>query len=566
MHLDFTFADGLEIETWDSIKPYFEDLLTRETETFDALQAWLCDRSKLEGLVSENFAWRYIRMNGDTTDEQLKERFEIFVTQIQPELQRVSDQLDRKLLASQALAELEKQFEYQIYLRSVRNRVELYRAENVPLMVELEQLEQKFGEISGAQTIEHDGQTLTMPQAGKLLQSPDRSLRKTVYDKVVARRAEDRERLDELLDELLELRNQIAHNANCQNYVEYIWKAKERFDYTVDQVRDFHAAVKQSVVPLVRQMMQRQAKLMKVEKLAPYDTSCDPLGREPLRPFEGGGALLDGTKQVFGQMRLFYRECLEVMEQKGHFDLESRTGKAPGGFMYPLYEDGYPFIYMNAAGTQSDIETMVHEGGHAIHSVLAHRLPLVEMRSTPSETAELASMSMEFMSMGEWSVFYENSEDLKRAQLEKIEDGAMSLPWIAQVDEFQLWLYENPSHSPFERRDKWVQLCEEYGTGVVDHTGYEAAQAHRWQSQLHIYEVPMYYIEYGMAQLGAVAMWRNYQLDPEQTLDAYESFMKLGHTRGIPEIYRTAGVSFDFSAEYVTELMNFLQTQWQELC
>ena len=249
------------------------------------------------------------------------------------------------------------------------------------------------------------------------------------------------------------------------------------------------------------------------------------------------------------------------MQEKKHLDLESKKGKAPGGFNYPLYESGHPFIYMNAVGSFRDITTMVHEGGHAIHSVLSHPLELVEFKNLTSEIAELASMSMELISMDHWDVFFDNEEDLNRAKRDQLLDILSTLPWVACIDKFQHWIYTKPSHTVADRENYWLSLLNEFGSNTVDWTGYEDDRKNMWQKQLHLYEVPFYYIEYGMAQLGAIAIWKNFRENPEKTIQQYKDALSLGYTKSIGEIYETAGISFDFSSEYVKELASFIHQE-----
>ena len=245
--------------------------------------------------------------------------------------------------------------------------------------------------------------------------------------------------------------------------------------------------------------------------------------------------------------------------------MASKEGKAPGGYNYPLYESGIPFIFMNAVGSPRDLVTMMHEGGHAVHSFLSRDLKLASFKSCPSEVAELASMSMELISMDHWDVFYKNPEDLKRAKIEHLEDIVATLPWIAIIDKFQHWIYENPKHSVEERNQAWLEIEKEFSNGVTDWTGCEDSLKYSWHKQLHLFEVPFYYIEYGMAQLGALAIWRNYKLDPSKAIEQYKEALKLGYTKGIKEIYKTAGIEFNFSAEYISELADFLNTELESI-
>jgi len=266
---------------------------------------------------------------------------------------------------------------------------------------------------------------------------------------------------------------------------------------------------------------------------------------------------------MFQRIDPYFAACIATMNEMKHLDLDSKEGKAPGGYNYPLYEIGVPFIFMNAVGTQSDLVTMVHEGGHAIHSFLSRELPLTAFKNVPSEVAELASMSMELLSMNEWNEFYAHDEDLKRAKKEQLESILKILPWIAQIDEFQHWVYENPTHSVSERHEKWLQISSEYGTGLIDWTEFEDMKAVTWQRQLHLFEVPFYYIEYGIAQLGALGVWKNSLSDFNGAIENYKNTLKLGYTKSIPAIYKSAGIEFNFTASYLKELADLCNIQKQ---
>jgi oligoendopeptidase F len=301
------------------------------------------------------------------------------------------------------------------------------------------------------------------------------------------------------------------------------------------------------------------------DTLKPYDTEVDAKGRKSLKPFKNDQELIDRSIACFKRIRPYFGECLETMQAMGHLDLGSRLGKAPGGFNYPLYEIGVPFIFMNSVGSVRDLVTMVHEGGHAVHSFLSKDLEITAFKNLPSEVAELASMGMELISMDHWDVFFDNEEDLNRAKKEHLDKVMTILPWTATIDRFQHWLYENPDHTEAERAENWLRIRGQMASSIVDWTGCEDARKYMWQKQLHLYEVPFYYIEYAIAQLGAIAVWRNYRQNPEKALDQYEAALKLGYTKPIPEIYETAGIKFDFSKDYVRELMQFVWSEYEKL-
>ncbi|MFI5204314.1 MAG: M3 family oligoendopeptidase, partial [Flavobacteriales bacterium] len=366
-------------------------------------------------------------------------------------------------------------------------------------------------------------------------------------------------------DKLTGLRTHVALNSGFKNFRDYKFQELGRFDYGVKECQDMHESIRSEIVPLVKGFYEERKKTLGFDSLRPWDMEVDITGKKPLHPFSTGNELISKTRAAFTRIHPYFGACIASMSELGHFDLESKANKAPGGYNYPLYETGAPFIFMNAVGTHRDLVTMVHEGGHAVHSFLTHSLELTGFKSFPSEVAELASMGMELISMDTWNEFYLNEEELNRAKREQLEKIISLLPWIATVDKFQHWVYTNPGHSLEDRIKNWKIILNEFSTGVVDHSGYEWAQTHSWQRQLHIFEVPFYYIEYAMAQLGAIALWRNYKTNPEKTVKEYTHALSLGYTKTLPEIYQAAGIRFDFSRAYIRELANFVKTEYEKL-
>ncbi|TNE55046.1 MAG: M3 family oligoendopeptidase [Bacteroidetes bacterium] len=557
-------SSDFELNSWDDLKAYYDNLTDCTFHNQSDFDRWLKDRSELEAVIEENAAWRYIRMTIDTTDEKLAESYRFFTAEIQPQLAPYEDRLNKKMMESPYLSEYQSEA-HQIYFRSVQKSIEMFREENIPLQSEISDLTQEYGAITGKQSINYEGQELTMQQAAQKLKDQDPEVREKVFRLISERRMQDRQQLDELFDKLIQKRHQVALNAGYENYRDYKFDELGRFDYTKEDCFDFHASIKKHVVPLAKLQHEERARALGKEKLLPWDTEVDPLGRKALKPFDGATELVERTINIFGKISPYYGDCIQTMSGMKHLDLESKPGKAPGGYNYPLYEIGVPFIFMNSVGSQRDLVTMVHEGGHAIHSFLSRELELTSFKSLPSEVAELASMSMELLSMGYWDQFYADREELNRAKKDHLESIISVLPWIAMVDEFQHWIYSNPKHTALDRKQKWEALGKDYGTGMVDWTGWEEVKAYSWHRQLHIFEVPFYYIEYGIAQLGAISVWRNSQNDFSKAIKAYEEALKLGYSKSIPQIYETAAIRFDFSDQYVSKLADFVSSELKEL-
>jgi oligoendopeptidase F len=552
--VNFTLTD------WSSLEPFFKTLLERNIDTKADLEQWLKDQSELEALISENACWRQIYMTCDTENKSLEEAFNFFCMEIQPKIQPYADALNKKLVAHPLTNDLDTG-KYFTYLRSVKKSIELFREENIPIQAELAVLQQHYGVITGKMMVTVDGKEYTLQQATKFLESHDRNKREEVYRKIQQRRLEDTAPLNDLYNQLIEKRNNEAINAGFNNYRDYRFKELGRFDYTKEDCYQFHDAIKQHVLPLVNIIYLRKKQKLGLDTLRPWDVDAEPEGIEPLRPFKTSDELISKSIECFAKLRPFFGDCLKKMNELKHLDLESRKGKAPGGYNCPLAESGAPFIFMNAAGQMHDVTTMVHEGGHAVHSFLAHPLELSGFKEYPMEIAEVASMAMELFSMDEWETFFANEADLQRAKEHQLERVITIFPWIAIIDKFQHWIYENPNHNNEQRTVKWNEILNEFRDNVIDYSGLENYRSNAWQRQLHLYEVPFYYIEYGIAQLGAIGMWMQYKQNPQQALDNYCNALALGGTKTLPQLFEIAGLQFDFSPEKIKVLMEFVREE-----
>jgi len=554
----------LELTNWQLVESYFDDLLNRKIESASDLKKWLKDRSELEAFLQEEMGWRYIKMSCDTANEECTNAFNFFVGEIQPRIAPLSQKLDLFLLNCPLLPQLSGRA-YEILFRQIRKRVDIFREENVPLFAELQKREQEYSSITGAMSIELDGKEITLQQAGTYLEKEDRKLREEVFMKIFNRRKEDAGRLNELMNDLIQRRDMIAKNADFSDFRDFMFASLGRFDYTAKDCFQFHDSIEKYLVPMNDLMNEMHRKELNVEVLKPWDISAGKNGHQPLKPFNSADDAMEKTIACFYEIDPFLGACMLEMKKAGRIDLDSRKGKAPGGYNYPLYETGLPFIFMNSTNSLRDLVTMVHEGGHAVQSIVDKPLELVDFKNLPSEIAELASMSMELISMEHWQHFFSDEKELKMAKRKHLEDVLKGLPWIACVDAFQHWMYTHPEHTTEERTAAWLAVNSRFSGTSVDWSGLQETRSLMWQKQLHIYEVPFYYIEYGFAQLGAIAMWRNYRLNPSKTIQQYLDALKMGYTASISEVYEKAGVQFDFSEGYIRELVGFVRQEWEKL-
>jgi len=550
--------------TWENLEPLFNELKSREIGSADELEKWLKDRSELEAALEEDFAWRYIKMSCDTANEELVKSFQYFATEIEPKVSPLSNELNKKFVDSPYMDNLDKQ-KYFVYSRAIKKALEIYREENIELFTELQVKQQKYQGITGAMSVEINGQEYTLEQASVLVKDLNRELREKAWKTVQQRRLVDKDELNILFDELVLLRNQVALNAGFENYRDYMFQALGRFDYTPHDCYDFATAIEKEIVPILKEQAEKRRAALGLEILKPWDMEVSVSGKPALKPFNNGAELIDKSIACFNAIDPKLGEKLATMKANNLFDVESRKGKAPGGYNYPLAETGAPFIFMNSANSLRDLTTMVHEGGHAVHTFLTAGLELNDFKHCPSEVAELASMSMELISMDNWDVYFDNPEELNRAKKEQLADVLKTLPWVAVIDQFQHWIYTNPNHTAADREETFKQIYNRFGAGFTNWDDLEKEFGNVWQKQLHLFEVPFYYIEYAIAQLGAIAVWKNYKENPAKALEQYLAALSLGYTKPMNEIYETAGIKFDFSAAYVKELANFVKEELEKL-
>jgi oligoendopeptidase F len=442
---------------WETLEPILNELLARELSSVQELEQWLRDKSELEAALEEDFAWRYIKMSCDTTDESLVKDFQYFATEIEPKISPIANKLNQKFNDSPFIDELDHD-KYFVFIRAIKKAIELYRDENVALLTNLQVAQQKYQGITGSMSVVINDQEYTLEQAANFVKDVSRAVRQQAWETIQQRRLLDKDELNILFDELIAMRHQVALNAGFENYRDYMFQALGRFDYTPQDCYNFHEAIEKEIVPVLRDQADKRAELLGLKELKPWDMEVSTTGKPALKPFKNGEELVDKSIACFNAINPKLGQLLAIMKSNNLFDVESRKGKAPGGYNYPLAETGAPFIFMNSANSLRDLTTMVHEGGHAIHTFLTANLELNDFKHCPSEVAELASMSMELISMDNWHLYFENEEDLLRAKKEQLADVLKTLPWVAVIDQFQHWIYTNPGHNAADREEAFKQI------------------------------------------------------------------------------------------------------------
>ncbi len=574
----FVPAD-LDASKWEAIEPMLKLLETREVRSTGDLERWLVDRGELEAACSEARANLYIAMTCDTENQAAQQAYTNYIESVPPRLAPALFELDKRQV------ELERQHglngdRYGVLMRGTRAEVEIFRVENVPLDTQLSLLSQKYDQVVGSMTVQFEGREQTLPQMAKYQEQTNRFTREAAWRAVAKRRLQDADAIDTIYDEMIRLRHKVATNAGFENYVGYAFKAKHRFDYGVKECEEFHRGVEEVVVPLVRALDARRAKALGVEPLRPWDLGVDVKGRAPLRPFDGGRELMTKAVATFERLDPRLAKMLSTLgtgdEKSGGkngecLDLDTRKGKAPGGYQYMRDRSRKPFIFMNAAGLASDVDTMLHEAGHAFHSMLCVDEPLLAYRSSPIEFAEVASMTMELLSLphlgkpANGEGFYASEEDLARARRKQLQGSVVLLPWIATIDAFQHWVYSNPTHTHDERTKAWLALDDRFGRGV-SWTGLEHKRARVWQRQGHLFGSPFYYIEYGIAQLGALGLWlMSKEQGEKEAVEAYLRGLRLGGSKPLPELFAAAGLKFEFGPGAIRRIVDRVQAELETL-
>lgn len=584
-----------DLGDWASVEPLFTELEKRPLASRADLEKWLKDMDELQDALNQEYSVRYIRMTCDTEDAAIERKYLEYLERISEPSKPRAFALLKKYWDCPFRSSLPEK-DHALYDRSVENQLALYREENIPIETELEKLSQQFQKLSGSLMVNYEGKEQTLQQMGRYLESTDRTVREEAWRLTAERRLKEKDGFEDLFDQMLKLRVRTAKNAGFGNYRDYMFRRKERFDYGPKDCEAFHESAEKTIRPLVIKIQKKRAKKMGlhvagpdgtparpefppdstpslrkhlVEEMAsstlrPWDLSVDPNGLPPMKPFERTEKLVSGCEKILGQVDPDFGKNFRTMKDLGLLDLESRKGKAPGGYQAHLEEARLPFIFMNAVGLNDDVRILLHEGGHAMHSFASRHIPFSPNRSAPMEFCEVASMSMELMAYPYLSEFYPDPKDVVRSCTDHLQDVIVLLPWIATVDAFQHWIYTNPDHSRKERSGYWMELRRRFG-GIEDWNGLEGIQENLWHRQLHIFEYPFYYIEYAIAQLGALQVWRNFRKDKKEGVSLYKKGLSVGGTQTLPEIFKSAGIRFDFSLKMIEPLMKEVEEELERL-
>lgn len=554
-------TNKLDAAQWASLEPRYAELEARELSSVTELEGWLLDRSELDAAAEEAHSRAYIRMTCATGEPTVQAEYLRIAQEVCPPTKEAQFRLDRRLANSPLAKELDPK-RYAVLLRETRAAVELFREENLSLQAETEGLAQQYNGLIGAMSVELDGEAHTLQEAGLFFDGLDRGKRREAWQACANRRLEDRAAINELFDRQLATRTKMARNAGFENNVGYAFVAKRRFDYTADDCRNLHRSIAESCVPRRQQNLSERASKLGLDALYPWDLFVDPDGQEPLRPFSGVDDLVSGVSRIFHRLDPELGGLFDTLRDGESLDLESRPGKAAGGYQVMLDEVRKPFIFMNAAGTHEDVNTLVHEGGHALHSLLCRDDPLLVYRDCGAEFCEVASMGMELMAHPYLDEFYD-AEAAERARRTHLRSILKSLPFIAQIDAFQHWIYTHPEHTHQERDDRWVSLDERFRPGI-SWDGVEEARRAEWHRVPHLFSHPFYMIEYAIAQLGALELWQHCAEDESRAITNYKRALAFGGSLPLPDLFATAGLSFDFSPETVDRLMRAIVARFSK--
>ncbi|MBN1695294.1 M3 family oligoendopeptidase [candidate division WOR-3 bacterium] len=541
-------------ESFSDLEKLYKSLQDRDINSRESLEKLICDLNEIKKVFYEKRNRAYINMTSHTNNKKMQAEYIHFITKIEPKAKEYIFKIHEKILKNNKKYPLISS-KYNIYIRHLKNHFKLFRKKNIELEKQEEKLANEYSKIMGNMMFSFRGENYTTQQIYKFLEERDRDLRKEAYNVFWKESKKEINKIYNVFQKQIKIRNKIAKNADFKNYRDYKFEELERFYYTPRDCFLFHENIRKNILPFVNKIMERRKKALRINHLKPWDLHVDIYGKEPLHPFSDAEELLSKTIEIFKRVHPELGKKVTLMKKKRMLDLESREGKAPGGYMTNLSEIQLPFIFMNAVGTHRDALTLLHESGHAFHSFSYSKQPLEEYHDAPSEICEVASMSMELITMDYWDIFYNKKEDLLRAKIRQLESIITLFPWISIIDLFQHWLYTEESSNRSSLINKWKSLIDAFHS-YIDYKGSNFSYSYTWIRQLHLFEVPFYYIEYAFAQLGAIQLWVNYKKNPQITINQYMDGLSLGGSRPLPELYKAIGIKFDFSEKMLKKLLN----------
>lgn len=551
---------------WDDFAPYFQDLQERDLGEGN-VEGWLADWTDISEWSDEFYNRLYVNTSVNTADKNAEERLQGFMDNFYPKWQAAEQLLRQKFLTSGLQVP-----GFEVALRKMQAEVDLYREENLPLKAEEEKLNNEHDKVIGAQTLTWQGQERTARQMEVVLRDRDRETRRQAWEQLSARQLQDREAINDQWVRYMKLRSQIAANAQKTDYRAYCWQFYKRFDYTPEDCKSFHRAIEEVVVPAVTRITERRKRTLGIERVRFYDLFVDPSNRPPLEPFSDVKDMIKKASAIFHHVDPQFGAYFDLMDKEELLDLENRKNKANGGYCAYFIHSKRPFIFANVVGIHDDVQTLMHEGGHSFHAFESFKLPYLQQYSEyniPTEFSEVASMAMEYLTgryfTKEFGGFY-SEVDAARAQVDHIQTDLRFWPYMAMVDAFQHWVYENPreGEQPDRCDAKWAELEARFRPHI-DWSGYEDVMMTGWQRKDHIHQVPMYYIEYGLALLGAVQIWRNSLEDQARAVEQYKRALDLGATATLPDLFRTAGAKLAFDAETLRGAVDLMENKLYEL-
>lgn len=548
---------------WSDYEPYVERLLSREWDRVEDATRWIGDVEEIKAVLIDAASEINIDFMCDTNNEEHRAAYNELISVLHPQFLNASEKLGRRLLASPFVAQLRSDVRLRRYLMILRNEIELFREENLTLESDVLELGKEFSTMESNQTAEVDGRSYTMTELQAGLTHPDRSVRERMWRAMNERCLIDSDAFQTIYTSMVQKRHAIARNAGFADYRVYRFRELQRFDYTPRDCLRYHDVVAEFLKPINRELLDYRKKALNLAKLRPWDVYVNMYGVESLKPFQSVERLVEGCIRILAHLKPEWGATLVRMRDNGRLDLGTRKGKNAGAFCTPSLGSDLPFIFMNAAGLHSDVTCLLHECGHALHANATFDLDIVDYKVMPAEIAEFASIGLEFLSLDYWTEFYPNKEDFRRAKREFLEDQLSYLPWEAQIDAFQHWVYAHPECAAVQREDKWLELYGHFcDKSSIDVEGLPPYRTTGWHNG-HIFKRPFYAIEYSFARLGAIQLWRRFRKEPDQTLADFQAALQLGASVSIPEVYNRAGVSFAFTEELIHSLVEFVFDEWR---